>query len=89
MTSTRTLNVERDDSERLSADDTATLREAEFLQAALAEQQLAASRCAPVERGRCANCAELLPPAWVYCDEDCRADHEDRLAAERRQGHRK
>lgn len=83
------LDVERDGSERLSPDDTATVREQEFLAAALGEQRLAAQRAEPVTRGQCANCGEHLPPKWVYCDEDCRADHESRQTIERRLGHSK
>jgi hypothetical protein len=80
------LVVERDDAERMSADDQATARDAEFLADALLAQRLAASRAGPLPRGVCANCAEVCLPLAVYCDDECRADHEVRLAAERRQG---
>ncbi len=84
--STRGLNVERDDSERLSADDTATLREEEFRAAALREHEFKAAKAAPVVHGECANCGEPLPPQVVYCDADCRADHEHRQRLEARAG---
>lgn len=74
-----------DDSERLSADDMATLREAQFLAAALAHQrQLSA---APQRQpGVCRFCDARCLPLAVYCDEDCRADHEQRTEVLRRQG---
>lgn len=74
-----------DGTERLSADDQATQREAQFLAAALQAQQLAgaAHRHTP---GRCANCGELCLPLAVYCDPECRSEHEERQAVLRRQG---
>ena len=74
-----------DGTERLSADDQATLREGQFLAAALAAQQqrTAAQSHTP---GVCANCQQRCLPLAVFCDEDCRADHEDRQAVLRRQG---
>ncbi len=78
--------VDRDESERLSADDLATVREAEFLADALRAQQLQAEREAAAPRGVCVNCGERCLPRAVYCDEDCKADHEARVAAQRRAG---
>ena len=74
-----------DGSERLSADDQATQREAQFLAAALQAQQLAgaALRHTP---GLCANCHSRCLPLAVYCDPECRAEHEHRQAVLRRQG---
>lgn len=77
--------------ERLGQDDMATRREGEFLAAALELQRdrAAASRAAAegVKRlGRCFNCGELCLPQAVYCDLDCRADHEKRLRVRARQG---
>lgn len=72
--------------ERLSADDMATAREAQFTAAALA----AARR--PVQQaplGVCGNCQARCLPTAKYCDEDCRDDHERRLATLRRQGARR
>ena len=66
-----------DEPERLSADDMATRREEEFLVAALREQ---AARAALVkaDKGKCSNCGEACLPLAVYCDADCRDDHEAR-----------
>lgn len=74
-----------DPHERLSADDQATLREQQFLQASLsAVRAAAAAPAAP--RGVCRNCQAQCLPLAAYCDEDCQADHEQRLATQRRQG---
>lgn len=78
--------VERPEAERMSADDLATARDAEFLADALLAQQLAARREGEPRRGTCANCGSECSPQAVYCDEDCRADHEVRVVALRRQG---
>lgn len=80
------LDVQRDTTERLSADDMATAREAEFLADALTAQHLAARRLAGRPAGVCANCAEHCLPAAAYCDEDCRADHEHRSIVSARTG---
>lgn len=71
--------------ERLGQDDMATRREGEFLAAALRQQAERAARegAAP---GTCANCGEVCLPQTVYCDADCRADHEKRLRVQARQG---
>jgi hypothetical protein len=74
-----------DASERLSADDLASRREAEFLADALAVQQLRAAGGELVQPGVCTNCGERCLPRAVYCDADCRADHEHRLRATARQ----
>jgi hypothetical protein len=73
-----------DTTERLSADDMATRREAEFLGAALrkARQQ----HQAPVATGRCAWCGERCEPPALHCDAECRADHERQQDVLRRQG---
>ena len=74
-----------DPHERLSADDQATLRESQFLEASLsAVREAAAAPAAP--RGRCLNCQAQCLPLATYCDEDCQADHERRLQTLRRQG---
>ena len=73
-----------DPTERLSADDMATLREAQFLAQALAQRIAHAGLDAP--RGVCANCQAQCLPTAKYCDEDCRSDHEARLTRLRRQG---
>lgn len=79
---------ERDQAERLSADDMATQREGEFLAAALKAQRdgaaLHAARAGAT--GRCANCGERCAPLARYCDDECRADHEHRQQVLARQG---
>ena len=79
------LDVERDDQERLSPEDMATQREAEFRADALAVQRLNAASQAQPRRGWCSNCDERCSPFAVYCDEDCKADHEARVRASARQ----
>lgn len=74
-----------DAAERLNEDDMATRREAEFLADALRVQQLRAAGGEVVTQGVCTNCGEACRPHCVYCDADCRADHEARLAALARQ----
>ncbi len=75
-----------DTGERLGPDDMATRREAEFLADALAVQQLRARGGELIVAGTCTNCGERCAPAAVYCDTECRADHERRLAAHVRMG---
>lgn len=71
--------------ERLGQDDMATRREGEFLAAALRQQAARAAR-AGAATGTCSNCGVLCLPQTVYCDPDCRADHEKRLRVQARQG---
>lgn len=75
--------TEDDANERLSADDMATRREGEFLQRALLNQR-AGSAAAAGRPGVCTNCGAACLPRAVYCDEDCRADHERQLRHTRR-----
>lgn len=71
--------------DRLSPDDQAA-RTTEQLQAgALLAQQLRAQGGAYIERGRCCNCGAQCLPSAVYCDAECRADHEARTLAQARQ----
>ena len=63
--------------ERLNDDDMATQREAEFLAAAQLRQSQRAAELASTP-GVCTNCDRACLPLAVYCDEDCRADHEQR-----------
>lgn len=79
------LVVERDDAERLSADDMATQREAEFLEAALRAHGRAARPKASMP-GVCCNCGEPCLALAVYCDLDCREDHEARERQRARMG---
>lgn len=73
----------RDATERLSPDDQATQREAEFLDRALLNQQLCARGAKVSTPGVCMNCGEGCLPLAVYCDEFCREDHETREARPR------
>jgi hypothetical protein len=66
-------------SERLTGDDLATRREEEFLEVALRDQQRRSAQVLS-QQGTCSNCGEPCMPRAVYCDADCRADHEARLA---------
>lgn len=68
--------------ERLSDDDLATRREEEFR--ALALRQAAEAGAVRATPGSCANCGEACLPQAVYCDADCRADHERRLRVQGR-----
>lgn len=74
-----------DPTEVATVDDTATRHADEFLALALLDHQ---QRQQPIEgvRGTCRNCGERCLPQAVYCDADCRDDHERVLAAQRRQG---
>jgi hypothetical protein len=69
--------------ERLSADDEAQRTAALHTEAALYEHRLRAQRSSlgAGRPGRCANCLERCLPTAVYCDEDCRDDHEARERA--------
>lgn len=80
--------VERDPGERLSEDDQATQREAEFLSRALLNQKLAAARQPAAVPGVCTNCGERCLPLAVYCDPECREDHQVRLEHAARSGRR-
>jgi hypothetical protein len=68
----------RDTLERLSSDDLASVREAEFLHAALQAQRLRAQRSNGHPPGVCANCGEPCAPTTSYCDDECRHDHQAR-----------
>lgn len=71
--------------ERLSADDLAAARDAQWTAAAVAQARtLAGHRQATP--GRCSWCNQQCLPLAVYCDDDCRADHEAHQATLRRQG---
>ncbi len=74
-----------DPAERLSPDDLATRRDAEQLASAMAAQaeRAAKERSSP---GVCLNCGQRCHPAAVYCDAECRADHEERQCRQRRTG---
>jgi len=74
-----------DRSERLSPDDMATQREAEFLTAALRHQAKVAA-ATQHQRGACAHCGALCLPQAVYCDNECRAEDEARRRVLQRTG---
>lgn len=84
---TQAATDDRDQAERLSADDQATLREEQLRDAALNSVRQAAQR-ETATRGRCSNCGAACLPQGIYCDEACRQDHEDRLRVLARQGRR-
>ena len=71
--------VERDQAERLSEDDQAVQREAEFRSLAFLQHRLRAAGQRPAVPGVCTNCDERCLPLAVYCDPECRDDHERRL----------
>lgn len=62
--------------ERLTEDDRAQAAAEQFIERALLAQRRAADS-QPWAPGVCRNCAEQ-PIAGVYCDDDCKADHERR-----------
>lgn len=72
--------------EHVSADDRVQIRAEEFLAVALREQALAARRMPGAVPGVCTNCGERCLPSAVYCDADCRADHEARARVHARGG---
>lgn len=74
-----------DTTERMGLDDMATLREQQHLQAALIHQA-AKARQTRGQQGVCSNCGARCHPSTVYCDEDCRGDHEHRTRVLARQG---
>lgn len=78
-----------EDAIRLSSiDDQAT--RAEAMQTAGAVDRVRTAATARSGRpGVCGNCGAQLASLAVYCDEDCRGDHERRqLAASRQRAHR-
>ena len=76
-----------DGADRLSADDMATLREGQFLAAALARQAAAAASAPRTGRpGWCCWCTGACLPPAVYCDDECRTAHKARQRTLHRQG---
>lgn len=83
------VEVERNDAQRLSADDMAAERAAELAADALhAHRVRQARRRAAMQDGRCGNCEAVLTPPLLYCDRDCRDDHEARERLLARTRHR-
>jgi hypothetical protein len=72
--------------ERLSQDDQAARREAEHLACAVAAQQRRAATAAHSTPGICSNCGEACAGLAVYCDLECRGEHETRLKRQARTG---
>lgn len=63
--------------ERMTTDDLAQHRAEELNRHALARVRAAVPPGG--QPGWCSNCAAMLPMPLVYCDADCREDHEDRM----------
>lgn len=79
------IEVERAENERLvCVHDQAQAREIEHRKDAMRDQAVRALLANGGTPGRCNNCEERCLPTAVYCDVQCRADHEQRLQAERR-----
>ena len=69
-----------DRAERLNEDDQAARAAQRFLDGSLARQQRAAA-AGSYPPGTCRNCGVMCVALAVYCDDDCRSDHERRLRA--------
>ena len=80
------ITGEWDRTELRPEDDLAAHRADGFLALALFEHHSRALAAPALPRGGCASCGERCLPAAVYCDPDCRADHELQMAARRRNG---
>ena len=65
----------------MQSHDMATRREEEHRDRALLNQRLRALGMPASRAGVCANCDDECLPLAVYCDPDCRTDHEARLKA--------
>ena len=74
-----------DPTEVSTVDDVATRHAEEFLALALLDHRQRAQQVGG-QAGTCRNCGEQCMPRAVYCDSDCRDDHERQLSAQRRQG---
>jgi hypothetical protein len=75
-----------DPTEVMTTDDQATRRSDEFLAMALLKQQVKAQGGLVIHAGTCTWCGERCQPLAVYCDGECRADHEAQLATLVKQG---
>ena len=75
-----------DRTEVATVDDQAARRSDEFLAMALLNQQLKAQGGILIHAGTCTWCGERCQPLAVYCDGECRADHEAQLATLVKQG---
>ena len=88
MTSPRVHGLvgEVDRTEVATADDLASRRADEFLAMALIGQQAKAEGGRAVQAGTCTWCGQRCMARAVYCDADCRADHETEQRRRARQG---
>lgn len=88
MTSPRKdgLIGEWDRTEVLNDEDMAAHRADEFLALAKLDHETRARGGAVILRGVCSFCDQACSPLAVYCDADCRDDHERELAALARAG---
>ena len=71
--------------ENLSADDLAALRDEQFRASALSSHRARASLVRHAS-GTCSYCGEGCAADAVYCDAECRADHEHEQLVLARQG---
>ncbi|RZL38730.1 MAG: hypothetical protein EOP35_05165 [Rubrivivax sp.] len=78
--------TDHDPTERLGAEDMAALHAEQLLNAAMLDHQRAAGAAQASAPGVCTNCGDECLPMAVYCDDDCRGDHEARVQTLRRQG---
>ena len=78
--------TDHDATERLGAEDMAALHAEQLLNAAKLDQRRTAEAARVSVPGVCTNCGGGCLPLAVYCDDDCREDHEDRVQTLRRQG---
>jgi hypothetical protein len=78
--------TDHDRTERLGAEDMAALHSEQLLSAAMLDHQRAAAAAEASRPGVCTNCDGACLPRAIYCDDDCRRDHERRMQTQRRQG---
>lgn len=78
--------TDHDTTERLGPDDMATMHTEQLFNAAMLDHQRAVAKVPASEPGVCTNCGEACLPLAVYCDDDCRSDHEQRVRTQQRQG---
>lgn len=88
MTNPRVHGIvgEFDPTEVATADDNATRRSDEFLALALLQQQVKAAGGDVIQAGQCVYCKQRCAPRAIYCDAECRSDHEAELATLTKQG---
>ena len=86
---TRPLLEGRDTTERLGAEDMAALHAEQLQAAAMLDHQRAVAKSVASTPGVCSNCGDECHPLAIYCDDDCRGDHEARERTLKRQGLRR